>query len=61
MIKTKHGSKVEIISKLPDWKSNGKTYERVEIEFIETGYINDILVENLIPQDEVRKVLEGLR
>jgi len=59
--KGKYKSEIEIIRKLPDWKSNGKIYKRVVIEFVLTGYVTECLVENLIPQDEVRKVLEDLR
>jgi len=63
MIKTKgkYGSEVIILRKIPDWKSNGKTYESVEVEFILTGYVTNILVENLVPQDKVRKEIEGLK
>ena len=62
MVRTKgrFGREAIILRKLPDWKSNGKTYERVLVEIIETGRRIDILVENLEPGEEVRRKIEGL-
>jgi len=59
--KGKYKSEIIILRKIPDWKSNGKVYERVEVEFVETGRVIDILVENLEPGEEVRKVIEKLK
>lgn len=59
MIKTKHGSRVEIIDTCPSFGE----YERVWIEFVETGFVTDILTDYLVEdkKGEIREAIERLK
>ena len=66
MIRTKHGTKIEIIALAESFYCDGKETPRVVTENIDEhsvtyGAIQTMNVEYLEPKDEAQRVIEGLR
>ena len=66
MIRTKHGTKIEIIALAESFYCDGKETLRVVTENIDEysvtyGAIQTMNIEYLEPKDEAQRVIEGLR